>query len=144
MTNNIGGKIKTFAQVYLIVGIAATVIACIVIPCVIGFNDSSFVIDVITVVGSLIVFPLVYFLLYGFGQLVSDTDASKEYLRILAAGAAKEAHPADSTANEKKAQALAPVAAKPAAAAPSGKKCPKCGCHNPTFAFSCKDCGASF
>ena len=71
MFNNIGGKIKTLAKVICWIGIISCIITGIVLMAI---NDDFVLIGILTaVVGSLLSW-ISSFVLYGFGQLVENSD----------------------------------------------------------------------
>ena len=70
MFNNIGNKIKTYAEVVSWIGIIASVFTGIVIMT----TSAEFVLGLlICIIGSLL-FWISSFFLYGFGQLIENTD----------------------------------------------------------------------
>ena len=87
MFDNIGSKIKTVATTLTALGITLSVLAGIVILCE-GDASGLFVI----IFGSLLSW-LGSFLLYGFGQLVENSDRMVELLEEIAPEPATPAHP---------------------------------------------------
>ncbi len=72
MFDNIGRKIKTLAEVFCLIGMIASVVSGIVLMC---FEDGFlfFIGVVVIIVGGLLSWIL-SFNLYGFGQLIENTD----------------------------------------------------------------------
>ena len=73
MFNNIGNKIKTCAEVISLIGIIASIITGIVIMLTIATFQAIFLGLLICIIGSLLCW-ISSFVLYGFGQLIENTD----------------------------------------------------------------------
>lgn len=73
MFNNIGNKIKTYAEVVSWIGIIASIITGIVIMITIATFEAIFLGLLICIIGSLACW-ISSFVLYGFGQLIENTD----------------------------------------------------------------------
>ena len=73
MFNNIGNKIKTYAEVISWIGIIASIITGIVIMLTIATFQAIFLGLLICIIGSLLCW-ISSFVLYGFGQLIENTD----------------------------------------------------------------------
>lgn len=71
MFDNIGGKIKTLAQVVTWVGIIASVISGVAL---IAINGRLIIIGLMVMIFGALVSWISSFLLYGFGQLVENSD----------------------------------------------------------------------
>lgn len=71
MFDNIGGKIKSLAQVVCWIGIVCSVLYGIIL--IVADEDLAFLGFVVMVIGSLVSW-VSSFTLYGFGQLVENTD----------------------------------------------------------------------
>jgi hypothetical protein len=87
MFDNIGGKIKTLAMTLTGLGITLSIVAG-----VISLSDGSIEGLFIMIFGSLLSW-LGSFLLYGFGQLVENSDRMVELLEEIAPEPAAPAHP---------------------------------------------------
>lgn len=80
MFNNIGGKIKTLAKVVCWIGIIACIITGIVLM---ATDDDLILVGILTaVVGSLLSW-VSSFVLYGFGQLVENSDVIVSQRNVL-------------------------------------------------------------
>ena len=71
MFDNIGGKIKTLAKVVCWIGIIACIITGIVL---IAMDEDSILVGILTAVVGPLLSWVSSFVLYGFGQLVENSD----------------------------------------------------------------------
>lgn len=78
MFSNIGGKIKTLAQVVTWVGIIASVITGLIL---VSEDDDLILIGLLVMVAGSLTFWISSFLLYGFGELIVKTTEIAENTR---------------------------------------------------------------
>jgi len=134
MFDNIGGKIKTLARVVCWIGIIGFIISGLITMCT---NESMILPGILTaVIGSFLSW-IGSFMVYGFGQLIENTDT-------LVAQNMRPSEP-----NITPAPPVAPVAPVTSAVkyvnygpVPEGFwACKKCGTHNKKMYGQCKKCG---
>lgn len=87
MYSNIGRKIKTLAKVFCWIGIISSVVSGIVVLATMG--DAGVLLGILTIVMGPLLFWIGSFILYGFGQLVENSDIRTE-LAVKAATGEKE------------------------------------------------------
>lgn len=130
MFDNIGGKIKTLAQVVCWIGIVCAIISGFVI--IVNDKDSFFLGFIIIVIGSLISW-ISSFTLYGFGEIIDQLKCSNEWLEKIAPGQEKTTEPRKSYYTSS-----TPTVKR---TANGGWICKKCNTENSSTAQFCKDCG---
>ena len=74
MFDNIGGKIKTLAKVFFIIGVTASIVLAFIIPNVIPDETIAAIGLIVTIVFGGLASYLGAMGLYGFGQLIDNTD----------------------------------------------------------------------
>ena len=75
MFHNIGGKIKTLAVVITVIGIVASVLAGVIVMGGRGYPPAAGILfGLLTIIGGCLVSWIGSFLIYGFGQLIENTD----------------------------------------------------------------------
>lgn len=139
MFDNIGGKIKTLAQVVCWIGIICSVIFGFIF----GAEADSFLVGLLIIVlGSLTAWTS-SFTLYGFGELIENSEIANsntyEIHKLLTRIAPEEKK---EPVKETKTSYFSSVATSTVKRTPNGGWiCKKCGTKNDSSAQFCKDCG---
>lgn len=135
MFENIGGKIKGLAKVTCWIGIVASVILGIIL---IAADEDLVLTGIITAAIGAVASWVSSFVLYGFGQLVENSDRVVYY-------AHKSVHPSHTgQSTQTTGYSLSEMAKnreQGTTKSTGGWYCQACGTKNDTHALLCKDCG---
>ena len=161
MFNNIGGKIKGWAVgTFILESIAAIVTG---LGIFIEADDGAFWIGTLVILGGILVAYVSVLLIYGLGELIENSAASREELREIHWELSKLSASPKNGAVSSKAQPAAGSSSRPAAKSghrpnvqpsavpkrplPGGEGeiiCPTCGTAQRESRTSCFDCGQEF
>lgn len=128
MFDNIGGKLKTVAKAVFVLGIIASVI----LAASLGkdkWGDFSFGSFLLILISGCVVSYLSVMTLYGFGQLIENSDRQTVLLESLQKLQSTDAAPKET------------ISARPSAIVANGWICKKCGTKNSNNSQFCRDCG---
>lgn len=132
MFDDIGGKIKTLAQVLCWIGIAVAVISGVIV-----FVDGSMIVGLLTIIIGSLASWLGSFMMYGFGQLVENSDAAAYRLEKLEQAVAKMQQGQQPAARDADAPRQVPTVSR------SNRPwtCKHCSSSNAAAQLYCSNCG---
>lgn len=81
MFNNIGGKIKALAYIACLIGIIACIIIGLSIISLSGMDEESMIVGIIVIIAGSFISWISSFVLYGYGQLIENSDQMVLYFQ---------------------------------------------------------------